>query len=57
MASAVWETAKGIANNVIGAITGTLDTHSPSRLMKKIGKWTGEGLAMGMDDMVGSVNS
>lgn len=49
MATKVWEAAKNIASNIIDSITGTLDTHSPSRVMRQIGLWTGEGLVIGMD--------
>ena len=52
---------KSMASNVVGAISGvvdgaiskvkkTLGINSPSRLFKQFGKWTGEGLAIGIDD-------
>ncbi len=52
---------KNMAGNVVGAISGvvdgaiskvkkTLGINSPSRLFKQFGKWTGEGLAIGIDD-------
>ena len=52
---------KNMAGNVVGAISGvvdgaiskvkkTLGINSPSRLFKQFGKWTGEGLAIGIVD-------
>lgn len=52
---------KSMAGNVVGAIKGvvsgavnaakkTLGINSPSRVFKQFGKWTGEGLAIGIDD-------
>src|SRR5699024_6956717 len=56
MASAVWDKATSIAEGIGGAIKSALGIASPSRLMIQFGKWTGEGLAQGIDktaDMVG----
>lgn len=50
MASAVWEKAKSIASGIGDSIRETLDIHSPSRVMQKIGEWIGIGLANGMDN-------
>ncbi len=52
---------KNMAGNVVGAISGvvdgaiskvkkTLGINSPSKLFTQFGKWTGEGLAIGIDD-------
>lgn len=52
---------KNMAGNVVGAISGVVDgaiskvkkmlgINSPSRLFKQFGKWTGEGLAIGIVD-------
>src|SRR5690625_6478126 len=56
MAEAVWDKATSIAEGIGGAIKSALGIASPSRLMIQFGKWTGEGLAQGIDktaDMVG----
>lgn len=52
---------KGMASNVVGAIKGVvsgavnaakkaLGINSPSKVFTQFGKWTGEGLAIGIDD-------
>lgn len=55
MANAVWEKVKSIADGVKDAITGALKIKSPSRVMMEIGGYVGEGLIVGMDDMIGKV--
>lgn len=55
MASAVWDKAKEIAGGITGSIKKVLGVASPSRVMIQVGKWTGEGLAIGMDKLVGDV--
>lgn len=40
--------AKEMASSVKNAITGFFDIHSPSRVMKQIGGWISEGLAIGI---------
>lgn len=52
MASSVIDTAKSIANTVTNTIKGALDIHSPSRVMLQIGRWTTEGMAIGMNENV-----
>ncbi|ABI36833.1 putative tail tape measure protein [Geobacillus virus E2] len=49
MASAVWEKAKEIAESVKSSIRKALDIHSPSRETEKLGKYTGEGFAKGIE--------
>ncbi|AKG07068.1 hypothetical protein AAX06_01485 [Moraxella bovoculi] len=41
--------AQEIAGKVIGAVKGAFDIHSPSRVMKSLGEWVSEGLALGID--------
>ncbi|MDH2272998.1 phage tail tape measure protein [Moraxella porci] len=40
--------AKELASRAKGAVTGFLDINSPSRVMKQIGEWVSEGLAIGI---------
>jgi TP901 family phage tail tape measure protein len=49
MASAVVEKVKSIANSVTKTIRNVLDIHSPSRETEKLGKYTGEGFAKGIE--------
>ncbi|WP_432481021.1 phage tail tape measure protein [Moraxella sp. ZY200743] len=41
--------AQEIAGKVIGAVKSAFDIHSPSRVMKSLGEWVSEGLALGID--------
>lgn len=41
--------ARELAGQVIGAVKGAFDIHSPSRVMKSLGEWVSEGLALGID--------
>ncbi|MFP7275754.1 hypothetical protein SFC17_12570 [Bacillus paralicheniformis] len=52
MANAVWNKAKSIADGVTKKIKGALRIASPSKVMIQFGKWTGEGLEIGMDKSV-----
>lgn len=46
----IYSTANTIANNVANTIQKALDIHSPSRVMRTIGGFVGQGLALGMED-------
>lgn len=46
-----------LAMNAVNAVKEHLKIGSPSRVMKQIGRWTGEGLAIGMDQRVTAVTS
>lgn len=48
-------TARSIANSASSAIRSALRIHSPSRVTKELGMFTGEGLALGMKDKVKDV--
>ncbi|MDG4966256.1 tape measure protein [Lactococcus lactis] len=48
--STIYNTANTIANNVANTIQKALDIHSPSRVMRTIGGFVGQGLALGMED-------
>lgn len=41
--------ASELAGRVIGAVKGAFDIHSPSRVMKELGEWVSEGLALGIE--------
>lgn len=41
--------ASELAGRVIGAVKGAFDIRSPSRVMKSLGEWVSEGLALGID--------
>lgn len=47
--------AQSLASIVAGAFASALDMHSPSRVMRGLGVNIGEGLVLGIDDMVGKV--
>jgi phage-related protein len=49
MTGAVQAKAGEIANSVKNTISGALQISSPSKLMEQFGKWTGQGLAIGMN--------
>lgn len=49
MASAVVEKVRDIANSVTKTIRNVLDIHSPSRETEKLGRYTGEGFAKGIE--------
>ena len=46
-----------LAASAVNAVKAHLKIGSPSRVMKQIGRWTGEGLAIGMDQRVTAVTS
>ena len=52
MEGPLMQQAKAIADSVASTMRRALDIKSPSRVMKKIGGFVGEGLALGMDDAV-----
>ncbi|CEH28862.1 Uncharacterized protein BN1090_A2_01286 [Aneurinibacillus migulanus] len=47
-AGELYEKAKGIADRIESTIRKALDTHSPSRVMQKVGHDVGDGLALGI---------
>lgn len=49
--------ARGIAESVAGTISDALDIASPSRVMRQIGEFTGEGLVQGLRRMIPEVES
>lgn len=55
--NSIVETAGSLAKGAYNAIKKFLKIGSPSRLMKQIGRWTGEGLSIGMDQRVEMVTS
>ena len=55
MQSSLVSKATEIANAIKSTIQSALDIHSPSRVMKGFGVNIGEGLIIGMDDMINGV--
>jgi phage-related minor tail protein len=55
MASSIWKKAKDIADGVKNTIRKALDIHSPSRVMMELGEYTGEGLAEGLKNSLGTI--
>ena len=54
-AGAIYAQAAAIASTVRSTIQSALQIHSPSRVMLKMGQYTGQGLAIGIERMVGLV--
>ena len=53
----IYSVANTIANNVAATIRRAMDIHSPSRVMKSLGGYTGEGFAIGMSDWISEINA
>ena len=56
MAGSLYALASSIASNIAAIMRSALDIHSPSRVTKKIGSFTGEGMYLGMADWVSDIN-
>lgn len=56
MAGSLYALAHIIASNIANIMRSALDIHSPSRVMKKIGGFTGEGMYLGMKSWVSDIN-
>lgn len=52
MSGSIISLAQSIANSVSATIRSALSIHSPSRVMEKLGMYTGQGLEYGMADKV-----
>lgn len=46
----LWDRVSGFFNNIVSGVMSVLDEHSPSRVFMKIGEYTGEGFAIGMEN-------
>lgn len=57
MAAQVQATATRIANQAAQAVNNALQIHSPSQLMVESGQYTGEGLAIGMQNRTSDVQT
>lgn len=57
MAPELWKKAEEIATGIEKRIKKALDIQSPSRVMMKIGRFTGEGLAIGMNRSIPNIAS
>ena len=55
MISAVVQKAKDIAKEAVKTVKGWLGINSPSKVFRKIGVYTGEGLALGLEDSENSI--
>jgi phage-related minor tail protein len=55
MARTVWNKAKEIADGIKNTIRKALDIHSPSRVMMELGEFTGEGMAKGLQNSLGTI--
>ncbi|MEI7027158.1 phage tail tape measure protein [Paenibacillus sp. y28] len=55
MIGAVGSTASSVADAITGGIRKALDIHSPSRVMRGLGEYTGEGFALGLSDSISNV--
>ena len=55
MAGSLYALAFSIASNIASVMRSALDVHSPSRVTKKIGGFTGEGMYLGMRDWVSDI--
>ncbi|MCK1987167.1 hypothetical protein MPH48_03515 [Lysinibacillus fusiformis] len=50
------ESITGVVDGVVNTAKNLLGIHSPSRVFKQIGLWTGEGLVIGLDSSAPEVN-
>ena len=57
MRGAVMAAAASVASAASAAVNSTLKIHSPSRVMVESGKFTGQGLVIGMQDMRGAIQA
>ncbi len=55
MKGAVMAAAQSVASAAASAVNSALQIHSPSRVMLQSGQYTGEGMAIGMENMAGRV--
>lgn len=55
MAGSIADSVKNIGNSIKDGVKNVLDIHSPSRVMRTLGQFTGEGMALGMRDSVAAV--
>lgn len=56
MASGISDTIKSIADIIPSGIKDVLDIHSPSRITKALGGFTGKGFGLGIKDTIGYVS-
>ncbi len=58
--SDAWEGMKGwiggLCDSFINGVKEKMDIHSPSRVMRKLGVYTGEGFGLGIGDTIGSIS-
>ena len=56
-AEKVTKAARGVAGKAVQAVQSALDINSPSKVFQAIGMYTGEGMALGIDDASGDVET
>lgn len=54
-AGALKDKAMSVARDAINGVKGLLGIHSPSRVFREIGEWTGEGFIIGIDNKADGV--
>ncbi|WP_179394732.1 tape measure protein [Lacticaseibacillus absianus] len=57
MAGKVWDAAKDIGKKAVDGVKKFLHIGSPSRVMRQMGVWTGQGFTNGIKDMLPKVSS
>lgn len=57
MKSRIEQTARDIANTASNAVNNALKVSSPSKVMTETGKWTGQGLVIGLQAQSGQVKN
>lgn len=57
MGSALYNKAKSMASNAVSGIKNFLGIRSPSRVFRDLGRATGDGLILGLNDRAGAVNA
>ncbi|WP_158863714.1 tape measure protein [Leifsonia sp. AG29] len=51
----VEKTIRGLFGGAVDLVKGILGIHSPSRVFREVGRFTGEGFALGLEDMAGRI--
>lgn len=57
MIGAVGDAISDLADSITNGVKDALDIHSPSRVMKKLGEYTGQGFALGISNTISNVKS
>lgn len=57
MANRLYDMLRGVVKNVIKIAKGILGIHSPSRVFRDIGSYTGQGMILGLEDQAARVQA